>query len=250
MRHRTPRGYYSYFANQLAPYGPAATDPTRGYYSYDIGAWHVSVLNTTCYTSSIGCDRNLMEQWFADDLNANPANCTLAIWHQPRFSSGNVHGNNAQMQALWQTAYEHGVDLVLSGHEHDYERFAPMDAVGNADPVNGTREIVVGKWRLLPLRARHPAAEQRGLQLQHVGRAQVDAACRELQLAVPARGRRVVHRLGIHGLPRDSSSAPGWSPDGSLTEHRDVERAGDHPERCHSRLERRRAICSSRLPRT
>jgi hypothetical protein len=137
-------GHYSYFANQLAPYGPAATDPTRGYYSYDIGAWHVSVLNTTCYTSSIGCNRNLMEQWFVDDLNAHPTNCTLAIWHQPRYSSGNVHGNNAQMQALWQTAYEHGVDLVLSGHEHDYERFAPMDAVGNADPVNGLREIVVG----------------------------------------------------------------------------------------------------------
>ena len=224
-------GYYSYFANQLAPYGPAATDPTRGYYSYDIGAWHVSVLNTTCYTSSIGCDRNLMEQWFVDDLNAHPTSCTLAIWHQPRYSSGNVHGNNAQMQALWQTAYEHGVDLVLSGHEHDYERFAPMDAVGNADPVNGTREIVVGSggYFRYGLGTLQPNSEVYNSNTWGV--AQVDAACRELQLAVPARGRRVVHRLGIHGLPRASSSATSWSPDGSLTEHRDVERAGDHPER-------------------
>ncbi len=85
-----------------------------------------------------------MEQWFTDDLNAHPTSCTLAIWHQPRYSSGNVHGNSAQMQALWQIAYEHGVELVLNGHEHDYERFAPMDAVGNVDPVNGLREIVVG----------------------------------------------------------------------------------------------------------
>ena len=151
-------GYYSYFANQLAPYGPAATDPTRGYYSYDIGAWHVSVLNTTCYTSSIGCNRNLMEQWFADDLDAHPTNCTLAIWHQPRFSSGNVHGNNAQMQALWQTAYEHGVDLVLSGHEHDYERFAPMDAVGNAGPRQRHARNRGGQRRLLPLPGSAPCS--------------------------------------------------------------------------------------------
>ena len=137
-------GYYNYFANQLAPYGPAATDPTRGYYSYDIGAWHVVALNSTCYVTSIGCNRNVMEQWFVDDLNAHPTACSVAIVHEPRYSSGNVHGNNAQMQTLWQIAYEHGVDLVLSASEHDYERFAPMDAVGNADPVNGMREIVVG----------------------------------------------------------------------------------------------------------
>ena len=137
-------GYYNYFANQLAPYGPSATDPTRGYYSYDIGAWHVAALNSTCYVASIGCNRNVMEQWFVDDLNAHPTACSLAIVHEPRYSSGNVHGNNAQMQALWQIAYEHGVDLILSASEHDYERFAPMDAVGNADPVNGMREIVVG----------------------------------------------------------------------------------------------------------
>ena len=137
-------GYFNYFQSQLAPFGPAATDPLRGYYSYDLGAWHVVVLNSSCYIDSIACNESQMEQWFTDDLAAHPNSCTLAMWHEPRYSSGNVHGNNPEMQALWQTAYSNGVDVVLSGHEHDYERYAPMDAAGNSDPTHGVREFVVG----------------------------------------------------------------------------------------------------------
>ena len=85
----------------------------------------------------------MQEQWLRADLAANPGACTLAYWHHPRFSSGE-HGNNAIMQPIWQALYDYGADLVLGGHDHDYERFAPQSPAGAADPSLGIREIVVG----------------------------------------------------------------------------------------------------------
>ncbi len=126
-------GYYSYF-------GPVAGDPDKGYYSYDLSSWHIVVLNSNIRVSA-GSDQ---EQWLRADLAAHPVACTLAYWHHPRFSSGDVHGSDAKMQPLWQALYDYGADVVLAGHEHNYERFALQDPQGNADPVRGMREFVIG----------------------------------------------------------------------------------------------------------
>lgn len=137
-------GYRDYFREQLEPFGPTATDLTKLYYSYDIGSWHVVMLNAGCYYELPNCSPAAMEQWFRDDLDAHQASCTVAMWHDPRFSSGSIHGDQSFVQPLWSIAYEKGVDVVLNGHEHDYERFAPMDANGVADPTYGVRQFVVG----------------------------------------------------------------------------------------------------------
>jgi len=143
----TPPGaaFFDYFHDQLAPYGSAATDPAKGYYSYDLGAWHVVVLNASCYNGiAPGCDTALQEQWFENDLAANQSDCTIAMWHKPRFSSGSIHGPYLPTQQFWETAYDHGVELVLSGDDHVYERFGRMDAAGNADSQLGVRQFIVG----------------------------------------------------------------------------------------------------------
>ena len=136
--YKTPaaEGYFSYF-------GAAAGDPQVGYYSYDLGEWHIVVLNANC--SEIGgCGEGSPQlQWLQSDLASHPALCTLAYWHQPRFSSG-AHGSETELVPIWQTLYNAHVELVLNGHDHDYERFAAQDPMGTADSINGIREIVVG----------------------------------------------------------------------------------------------------------
>jgi hypothetical protein len=129
-------GYYDYF-------GSAAGDPETGYYSFDLGNWHLVALNSNC--SAIGgCGAGSpQEQWLRADLAAHSNACTLAYWHHPRFSSGD-HGDNPSVQGLWQALYDYGAELVLVGHDHTYERFAPMNASGASDPTFGVREIVVG----------------------------------------------------------------------------------------------------------
>ncbi len=125
-------GYYDYF-------GASAGDPAQGYYSYDLGAWHIVALN-----SNIDLSANSPQlQWLAADLAAHPATCTAAYWHHPRFSSG-MHNDDTGMQDLWQVLYDAGVDLVLNGHDHDYERFAPQTPTGALDTQRGIREFVVG----------------------------------------------------------------------------------------------------------
>jgi hypothetical protein len=129
-------GYYSYF-------GAAAGDPGRPYYSFDVGSWHVVALNSECAHVSGGCgEGSPQERWLAADLAAHHNRCTLAFWHQPLFSSGG-HGNNAAYRAFWQDLHAAGADVVLNGHDHDYERFAPQTpyAVRSA---RGIREFVVG----------------------------------------------------------------------------------------------------------
>lgn len=129
-------GYFDYF-------GDAAGDPDKGYYSYDLGRWHIIVLNSNCSKTG-GCDPGSpQEQWLRADLAANPARCTLAYWHHPRFSSGR-HGGDATIVAFWQALYEHNADIVLAGHNHVYERFAPQTPDGKPDPTHGIRQFVVG----------------------------------------------------------------------------------------------------------
>src|SRR3954469_2535304 len=135
-------GYFDYFNGQGAQSGRAG-ERGKGYYSYDVGTWHLIALNSNCAQVG-GCTAgSAQEQWLRTDLVAHPAACTLAYWHHPRFSSGE-HGDTPGMAAIWQALVDRGADVVLSGHDHDYERFAPMDAAGLADAANGVRELVVG----------------------------------------------------------------------------------------------------------
>lgn len=128
--------YFEYF-------GAAAGDPARGYYSFDHGAWHVVALNSNCAEVG-GCQAGSpQETWLRADLAAHSAACTLAFWHHPRFNSGAVHGDAAFMRDIWQALMDHGADVVLAGHEHLYERFAPLDADGQPDAA-GPRSFVVG----------------------------------------------------------------------------------------------------------
>ncbi|MEK7166775.1 MAG: hypothetical protein AAB874_08260, partial [Patescibacteria group bacterium] len=131
---------FSYFNSVLTPRGAKATDPTKGYYSFDIGLWHIIALNSEVSTGG----GSVQEQWLRADLVSHPVDCTLAYWHKPRFSSGTNHGNNTNMQALWQALYDNRADIVLNGHEHNYERFALQTPTGLADSVNGVREFVAG----------------------------------------------------------------------------------------------------------
>jgi acid phosphatase type 7 len=130
-------GYVRYF-------GAAAGDPKKGYYSYDLGAWHIIVLNSECKDVG-GCNAGSpQEQWLRQDLSAHPVKCTLAYWHKPLFSSGAAHGNDPEIKPLWDDLYAANADVVINGHDHDYERFAPQDPSGKADAQRGIREFVVG----------------------------------------------------------------------------------------------------------
>lgn len=129
-------GYFDYF-------GDAAGDPGKGYYSYDLGPWHIIVLNSNCSKIS-GCGPGSpQERWLRADLAAHPATCTLAYWHHPRFSSGR-HGSEAAFEPFWRALYEHHADVVMAGHDHVYERFAPQKPNGEPDPMRGIRQFVVG----------------------------------------------------------------------------------------------------------
>jgi hypothetical protein len=130
-------GYYNYF-------GAAAGEPARGYYSYDLGAWHIVALNSMCENVG-GCGATSpMVTWLRQDLAANPSSCTLAYWHHPVFTSGSEHGTDPKMIPSWNALYAAGAEAILSGHSHNYERFAPQTSSGVADPAQGIREFVVG----------------------------------------------------------------------------------------------------------
>jgi hypothetical protein len=125
--------YFRYF-------GAAAGNSGEGYYSYELGTWHIIVLNSNLPVAS----GSTQEQWLRADLAAHPAACTLAYWHHPLFSSGSLHGSNPEMKPIWQALYEYGVDVVLNGHEHNYERFEPQTPEGVFEPERGIRQFVVG----------------------------------------------------------------------------------------------------------
>ena len=141
--------YFDYF-------GALAGTQRRGYYSVDIGAWHVISLNSNLD----GAAQQAQLDWLKTDLSARPAGCSLAFWHHPVFSSGG-HGNNAVMRDAWQLLAAAGTDLVLSGHDHDYERFAPQDVDGHVDMKHGIRQFVIGSGgaRLTPLLIRRTNSE-------------------------------------------------------------------------------------------
>jgi hypothetical protein len=129
--------YFKYF-------GAAAGDAKDGYYSYELGTWHIVVLNSECAEVG-GCNAgSRQEKWLRGDLAAHPAACTLAYWHKPLFSSGGKHGDDPEIKPLWQALYEANADVVVNGHDHDYERFAPQGPDAKADAQRGIREFVAG----------------------------------------------------------------------------------------------------------
>ena len=129
-------GYFGYF-------GAATGDPTKGYYSYDLGEWHIVALNSMCEKVG-GCGATSpMVSWLKQDLAANPNACTLAYFHHPLFSSGE-HGNQTKMRPTWDALYAANAEVVLNGHDHSYERFAPQRPDGTLDSARGIREFVVG----------------------------------------------------------------------------------------------------------
>ncbi len=128
-------GYFDYFGARAGPVG-------QGWYAYDLGSWRVYALNANCFV--VGCDAGqAQEQWLRADLAANPRSCVLAYWHHPRFSSGQ-HGNDAEVAALWNALYGTGAEVIVNGHDHDYERFVPQSPSAAPDAGTGIRQFVVG----------------------------------------------------------------------------------------------------------
>jgi 3',5'-cyclic AMP phosphodiesterase CpdA len=127
-------GYFGYFGPRI-PQGHA-------WYSLDVGAWHVVLLDSDC--DVVGCGKGSAQlAWLKADLAAHPTRCTLAIWHHPRFSSGG-HGNDRAVAPFWRALMRAGADLVVNGHDHDYERFAPQTPRRRLDRDGGIREIIAG----------------------------------------------------------------------------------------------------------
>ncbi|HEV8715238.1 MAG TPA: glycosyltransferase family 39 protein [Candidatus Binatia bacterium] len=141
-RTRPSLGNHDYNSSDAGPYytyfGDNAGVPGRGYYSYNLGAWHIVSLNSNI-AAEAGSEQ---ERWLRADLTAHQTRCTLAYWHHPLFSSG--RGNDSHMRDIWRMLYEFRVDVVVNGHHHGYERFAPQNPDGEADDERGIREFVVG----------------------------------------------------------------------------------------------------------
>lgn len=135
--------WYDYFGPRAGP------GPYQQNYSFNLGAWHIASANGYCSSASDtnghACTTSDESyKWLQNDLANNSKPCTLVFWHQPRWSSGTVHGSDTAVKALFDLAYDYGVDVVLNGHEHVYERFAPLDKWGNVDRTRGVRQFTVG----------------------------------------------------------------------------------------------------------
>ncbi|MFC7246619.1 DNRLRE domain-containing protein [Catellatospora aurea] len=126
-------GYYNYFGSVAGPSG-------QGYYSYDLGNWHVVSLNSNISMSA----GSAQETWLRNDLAASSKPCTIAYWHHPLFTSGANHAPSTSTRPLYQALYDYNADVVVWGHNHQYERFAPMNASGTADSSRGIRSFVAG----------------------------------------------------------------------------------------------------------
>jgi hypothetical protein len=128
--------YYRYFGSRAGP-------RLKGYYSYDIGAWHAVALNSEIAALGPASERSEQEDWLRKDLQSHNNKCTLAYFHRPLYSSG-AHGMSSVMKSIWKILADGGVDLVINGHEHHYERFLPMNAAGVLDTLNGMEQIIAG----------------------------------------------------------------------------------------------------------
>lgn len=215
--------YYAYFGDRAGPSG-------RGYYSYDLGAWHIVSLNSNCSSISGGCGAGSpQEAWLRADLAASTALCTLAFWHHASFSSGTTHGASDRMRALLDLLHAHHADVLLTGHEHHYERFAPQtpDRVASS---SGIRAFVVGTGGRSPTypfgTPPAPNSELRVTGVRGVLKLTLRAAGYDWQF-VPVAGQTLADAGtgACHGAPAPDSAAPtaptglaASSPSGSRVE--------------------------------
>jgi hypothetical protein len=197
-RTRPAPGNHEFHAAGATPYfdyfGAAAGDPKYGYYSYELGTWHIVVLNSECQDIG-GCDTASLElQWLRADLAAHPAACTLAYWHKPLFSSGSAPGTDPEMKPLWQALYDGNADVVINGHDHNYERFAPQNPDGGSDAARRIREFVVGTGgkNHRPIVLAKPNRESRNAKRRCVRGLEANFADRSVRLAVRSRGRKAI----------------------------------------------------------
>ena len=184
-------GYFGYF-------GKRAGEGQRGYYSHDAGAWHIVSLNSALRPPQ----SETQIAWLQDDLarnrRSNPHGCVLAFWHHPYYSSGG-HGNNLHMRAAWQALLDVRADVVLSGHDHGYERFEPQDANANLDAASGLRQFVIGNGgaELTPFTATKPHSL-----------AQDNSTHGVLKMLLGPRGYQWAFLPVDGGITRDAGSAP------------------------------------------
>lgn len=129
------QGYFDYF-NGVGVNTGMAGERGKGYYSYNLGSWHLIALNSEAMSST-------QNAWLENDLNNTTAACVLAYWHSPRWSSG-THGSNAKTAPFVDALYRHKADVILTGHDHTYERFGPQNPQGAEDTTSGIREFVAG----------------------------------------------------------------------------------------------------------
>ena len=136
-------GYFTYFGALASPDDPSCTSACKGYYSYDLGAWHLVALNSECSEPGVGgCTATSpMVTWLKADLAAHPAACTLAYWHEPYWGNGKVA---KAFKPMVQALYDAHVDVLLVGHAHIYERYAPQGMTNASEPTRGVREFIVG----------------------------------------------------------------------------------------------------------
>jgi acid phosphatase type 7 len=145
------QGYFDYF-------GAAAGERGKGYYSFDLGSWHVVALNSNCWAVGGCTEESPQGQWLKNDLETHPTQCTLAFWHHPRFNSGK-HGDNVDVTPFWNLLTNAKAEIVLNGHDHLYERFAPQLGDGTASEV-GLRQFTVGTGGRVLYRLERETANQ------------------------------------------------------------------------------------------
>ena len=140
---RKPRVQHTQCRRLFRVFRVRCRNPSQSWYAYDLGSWRIYALDGNCWAIS-GCQEGSpQEQWLRADLAANPRLCIAAMWHEPRFTSG-AHGSDPTYGAFWEDLYAARAELVLNGHDHDYERFAPQTPAGVSNSATGIREIVVG----------------------------------------------------------------------------------------------------------
>ncbi len=205
-------GYFAYF-------GVAAGDPAKGYYSYDVGRyWHIVVLNSNLPTT----ETSEQYAWLRGDVTASPRQCTLVYLHHQRFSSGTNHGSQNWLEPIWRLMYELGVDVVLNGHEHIYERFGPQTATGVADAQYGIRQITAGmggsdSTNSYPIGPPLPNSEARDNRFPGVLKVSLDSASYTFQyITTPGRTVRDSGGGTCHSAPPSgaagSLTAPASAP--------------------------------------
>jgi 3',5'-cyclic AMP phosphodiesterase CpdA len=153
-RLRPAPGNHEHETDEAAPYykyfGDRAGSPRKGYYSYNLGEWHVVVLNSEIVVNRIFSAKEQadQEEWLREDLKGSSKKCAVAYFHHPRFSSG-WHGGDTRITGLWRVMYEGGVDLVLVGHDHHYERFEPLNSAFRLQGHFGVIKLTLGaeEWR-------------------------------------------------------------------------------------------------------